>query len=161
MSTSEPLRFPALLRRPADARTLHAGGVTLRLLLTAEETGGQFSLLEYTAPPGFAGPQPHGHQHTTEVFYALEGSILMQLDDVTHPLHPGELVLVAPGVVHGFRNPGAEAARFLVQVCPGGLEGYFVELVEMIDSAPSWPPADLGPITALAERYDTRSAPRA
>lgn len=106
MSTEIPTRFPALLRRPRDARTLHAAGVTLRLLLTAEETGGQFALLEYTAPPGFAGPQPHWHRKTTEVFYALEGSLQMRLYDATHPLNPGELVLVAPGVVHGSKIPG-------------------------------------------------------
>lgn len=29
----------------------------------------------------------------------------------------------------------------------------------MIERAPAWPPADLGPIAALAARYDTHSAP--
>lgn len=162
MSTDAQPGFPPLLRRPGDARTLNAAGVTLRFLLTAEDTGGQFALLEYTAPAGFAGPQPHWHQHTTEVFYGLEGSVLMRMGEETHPLNPGELVLVPPGVVHGFQNPGTEPARFLVQVSPGGLEGYFVELVEMMENASSWPLPDMRPVAALAQRYDTHppSPPR-
>lgn len=150
MAAHPPSGTPSLLRRAENARTVNAVGVTVRFLLTAEETGGQFALLEYTAPPAFAGPAPHWHQRTTEVFYGLEGSIRMRVGEETHALNPGDVALVPPGVVHAFQNPGTEAARFLVQITPGGLERYFVELVELIQNAPSWPLADMRPVAELA-----------
>ena len=44
-------------------------------------------------------------------------------------------------------------------VTPGGLEGYFDELSALIQKAPSWPLADMRPVVALMERYDTYAPP--
>jgi hypothetical protein len=52
------------------------------------------------------------------------------------------------GIPHAMWNVGAEAARVLEVVAPGGLEGYFEELAPVLqDKAP---PSEYD---ALAERY--------
>jgi hypothetical protein len=38
---------------------------------------------------------------------------------------------------------------------PGGMEGYFAELFELIRGEGKWPLSDMGKVTALARRYDT------
>ncbi len=83
----------------------------------------------------------------------------MKLAGEEHALSAGDCVLVPPGVLHGFANPGDEPVRFLVQVTPGELEGYFDELSELIREAPAWPLADMRPVVALMERYDTFAPP--
>ncbi len=151
--------LPLLVRAPDEARTLEIAGVRIRFLVSGEETGGAWSLLEYTAPAGFAGPAPHLHRRTTEMFYVLDGVLTLESGGSARELSAGSLAVVAPGTPHRFANPAAEPCRFLVQVLPGGMEGYFVELAELIRAAPRWPPADPGPVAALAERFDTFPPP--
>jgi len=47
--------------------------------------------------------------------------------------------------------------RYLCGFDRPGMQGYFEELTKFVASAPSWPPADMAPVIALAERYDTFS----
>jgi oxalate decarboxylase/phosphoglucose isomerase-like protein (cupin superfamily) len=59
-------------------------------------------------------------------------------------------VLVPPGVVHTFANPGQEPARFLNVYQPAGNEGYVKEVAaRMAGGAPT--PAEMA---AIAARYD-------
>ena len=148
-----------LLGSTSDARTLTMAGVRIRFLVSAEQSGGQWSFLKYTAPPRFPGPQPHLHRQTTELFYVLEGQLNVRLGDQESILTSGGFVLVPPGSVHSFSNPSTEPVRFLIQMSPGGAEGYFTALSEMIQNAPSWPLPDMRPVAALAERFDTFSPP--
>ena len=153
------MKLNPLLGDTSAARTLTMAGVRIRFLVSAEQSGGQWSFLEYTAPPGFPGPQPHLHRQTTELFYVLEGHLTVRLGERESTLAPGGFVLVPPGAVHGFSNLGTEPVRFLIQMSPGGAEGYFTALSEMVQNAPSWPLPDLRPVTALAERFDTFAPP--
>ena len=145
---SSPDRAPILLQRM---------GVTIRLMTSAAETNGGFTLLDYTAPSAFAGPQPHYHKRMTELFYVLEGKLSVRAGDNTFVIGKNELVRVPPGLLHTFATSQTEAARFLVLLTPGGMENYFLQLDELVKNAPVWPLPDMSPVIALAERYDTFS----
>ena len=163
--THAPGPAAALYRASSDAPTLTVArlGVTIRTLVATAESGGTLAALEYTAPPAFGGPAPHWHAQLTETFLGLAGAPVLRAGDAEHVLAPGAVVVVPPRVVHAFRTPGAEPARFLVLASPGlGLEHYFGELAELIGGAATWPPSDpalLGALSALAARYDTFGAP--
>lgn len=150
---------PALLgRAAADAPTVHVAGVgvTVRTLVSTDESGGALALLDYTAPPSFRGPAPHWHAVLTEVFVGLEGAPVLRAGGEETTLAPGAVVQVPPRVVHAFANPTDAPARFLVLATPGmGLEGYFADLARLIAESPTWPPADPGAVAAIARRYDT------
>lgn len=146
-----------LLRDAGSAPTLEVMGTRIRFLVSKEETAGAWSLLEYTAPAGFPGPAPHYHARTTELFYVLEGRLTLEHGGAARVLDPGSLALVPPGVPHRFSNPGAEPCRFLIQLSPGGMEGYFTELAGLVRSAPAWPLPDMRPVAELAARFDTFS----
>lgn len=150
----QPRKAAPPTRIPAPAVALEFMGVHVRCLVSAEETGGDWTLLEYTAPPRFAGPAPHVHRRTTELFYVVRGKLTLEADGVTREVGTGELVPVRPGVVHRFSNPGSQPCRFLVQVSPPGIEDYFEEMARLLAAAPQWPPADLRPLLALGERFD-------
>lgn len=137
---------------------IEAVGVCINILVTGEDSDGVFSLFEYTAPPDFSGPPLHWHKETAELFYMLEGSLTVRLGDENHALSPGDRVLIPPGIVHGFSNPGQHPARFLLHVTPGGFERYFEELGKLIRNASSWPLPDMSPVVKLAARFDTHHA---
>jgi quercetin dioxygenase-like cupin family protein len=102
-------------------------------LVTGEETGGAYFVMEALVPPG-GGPPPHIHNREDETFYLLEGQIEFLLGDEIVTAGPGDFVNVPRGTVHRFRNTGAETARLVLTFTPAGIERWFEETLE---SAPS------------------------
>lgn len=140
-------------------RTLSLFGVSITFLASAEDTDGQWSLLEYTAPPQFKGPAPHWHKQTTEAFYIIEGQLSMQIGERSIEAQVGSFVLVAPGELHVWSNPQDARCKFLVFVSPSGLENYFDEIAKLMQNEATWPPADMNKVVTLAEKFDTFSPP--
>jgi thiamine-phosphate pyrophosphorylase len=62
---------------------------------------------------------PHTHAHHTDVFFLLDGSLEFRLGDGTVRLPAGSCAAAQPLLVHGFRNPGGDVARFLNLHAPG------------------------------------------
>jgi len=131
---------------------------SIRVKISGAETSGALSLLEYTAPPYFPGPEPHIHTTMAEVFYVLEGALTFALPGRTLVAGPGAAVHVPPGVPHRFSNPAAAPARFLTFCTPGDFEGYFAELAAIISAAGRWPLADMSQLAPLQARYDIVAA---
>lgn len=46
----------------------------------------------------------HYHKIATELYYVLEGEGTILLDEESHPLKPGSIVHIPPGVVHAARG---------------------------------------------------------
>jgi mannose-6-phosphate isomerase-like protein (cupin superfamily) len=134
---------------PGEGRSLApAAGAAISLKSASEETDGGWTLLEYSAPPHFAGPPPHWHAKMEEAFFVLEGTV-----------RAGGYARVPPGVVHRFSNTTDQPSRFLGLAVPGGLEKYLEELAEMMANQPARPPADMAPVVALMAAYDTFPPP--
>jgi quercetin dioxygenase-like cupin family protein len=109
-------------------------GNEVKFLVTAEQTGGAMSLVEYLAPAGFAGPAPHVHETFEEIFYVLEGAPEFLLEGERLVGAPGTVVVIPRGKVHTFGNPGPAPARFLTANTPAGFELYFKELAALVSS---------------------------
>ena len=73
-------------------------------------------------------------------------------------LGPGEVLEVAPGVMHGFANAGDEEARVRVEVRPAlAMEDMFAEVIAMAEAGRMnrrGMPRSLVDLAALARRYD-------
>jgi mannose-6-phosphate isomerase-like protein (cupin superfamily) len=93
---------------------------------------------------GERGAEPHVHLHHVDSFYVLAGELALQvgpeLERVAAPA--GMLVLVPPGVVHGFDNDGPGELRFLNFHAPGC--GFVDHLRGRGDFDQQPPPADGG-----------------
>jgi mannose-6-phosphate isomerase-like protein (cupin superfamily) len=65
--------------------------------------------------PGRHGPDPHVHRHHVDAFWILDGRLAFALGPDGHEVEAGagSFALVPPMVVHTFRNPAPEPARFL------------------------------------------------
>jgi mannose-6-phosphate isomerase-like protein (cupin superfamily) len=70
---------------------------------------------------GERGAEPHIHLHHVDAFYVLAGDMALQLGPELGRVtaSAGSLVMVPPGVVHGFDNDGPGELRFLNFHAPG------------------------------------------
>src|SRR3712207_5303964 len=115
---------------------------------SAASTGGQYTLLEVTAPAGLQTPL-HVHYREDEGFYVLDGSITIELGEQTVDLGAGQHALGPRDVPHRF-TVGPDGARMLWVLTPGGFED-FVEEVSVPAAARTVPPADVLPPENAAE----------
>lgn len=138
-----------------DRRHFRSLGAAIDIRVTNAESDGAYSLIEMTLPPRFPGAPPHYHQHMSERFTVLAGSLEFQLDDERLTLRAGDSVMANAGVVHAFRNVELEEARLLILATPGGHEQFFRELVAWMEVEPLWPPADANHLIAFGRRHDT------
>src|SRR5436305_8412254 len=103
---------------PGQGHLLTARGNVMAFKAVAEQTGGDFSLMERTVPPGGRTPPPHRHVTCSEAFFVLAGTITFRLDDAEPTGGAGDFLLVPRGAAHTFGNRGAEPARLLVRHAP-------------------------------------------
>jgi quercetin dioxygenase-like cupin family protein len=112
---------------PGDGHRLSARGSVLAFKAVGAQTGGDFSLMERTLPPGGRTPPAHRHTNCSEAFFVLDGTITFLLDGVEQAGGPGDFLLVPRGAAHTFGNQADEPARLLVLHAPAA-DGYFEEL---------------------------------
>src|SRR5580692_1763619 len=99
---------------PGAGHLLTARGSIMAFKAVASETGGDFSLMERTLPPGGRTPPPHRHTNCSEAFFVLDGVITFQLDEAELTGTAGDFLLVPRGAAHTFGNRADEPARLLV-----------------------------------------------
>ncbi len=114
---------------PAKASVLLAFGQEMTVLLNGEQTGGRFTLLLNTAPPG-AGSPPHYHKREDEWFYVLEGRAAFWRDGAWQEVPVGSAVFAPRNVAHGFKNVGDTRLRLLITLTPSGFEKWFARCAE-------------------------------
>jgi quercetin dioxygenase-like cupin family protein len=117
-----------------------------RLKVSSAKTGGVFELIELD-PLG--GPPPHKHHDREECFYIIEGLFTFILGTAEVEAPAGSVVFVPRGTRHGFRH--SNGARALVFIAPAGLEGFFHELGEGLESGRS----SVAVHRAPASKYDS------
>lgn len=117
----------ALVVLPGEGRHLDLGTFGAAVLATAEQTRGQFTLLQTQDEPSGFGPPLHIHRDAAEAFYVLEGEYLIFVADQQHLCPPGAFVFVPQGVPHTFQvmtGPGKKLNLF----SPAAMVGFFEEL---------------------------------
>ena len=136
---------------PGEGETLAIGPSSLVIKATSDATSGGFFLSETTLAAGMSGPPPHVHETLHDMFYVLEGTLTIRLDDEEHAAPAGTFACAPPGTVHAFRNDSAAPVRFLNFNIPGGWEQYMRDLAAA--SAGGTPPTP-EQIAQIASRYD-------
>ena len=106
---------------------METGTVVVRA--TAAETGGAYSIVEYTAQPGHSRSR-HIHRNVVEAFLVLEGEGTFEVGERLVTAGPGEYIAVARGVPHNVFNRTDAPARWLEIYSPAGFEAYLIEMAE-------------------------------
>jgi quercetin dioxygenase-like cupin family protein len=141
-----PIPRPKLLA-PGDGKCVMLFAVRFDYKVTSADSGGALAALEVTIPPRTL-VKPHNHSREDEFTVVLAGTVGARVGDQVVEAGAGASMTKPRGTPHAMWNAGAEPARVLEILSPGGLEDYFEELAPVLrDHAP---PADYD---ALAERY--------
>lgn len=145
------------------SRSTWYSGFLLTFLVTGEETGGRYSLVEEVARQGHSADPPlHVHTREDESFYILEGELTFFVADEVIQSTAGTVVFLPRLVPHRFTIDSDEA-RILNLCTPAGFEGFFKELSEpagalVLPPEPSGPP-DVERLIATAARYGVTILP--
>ncbi len=125
---------------------------------TAAGTGGELLAFDFALRPGGAVPLPHVHPIQTERFEVTAGRMRFRVGLRTIVAGPGDVVEVAPGVMHSFANAGEEEARLRVEVRPAlAMEEMFAEVVALAKAGrmnKRGLPRSLRELARLARKYD-------
>lgn len=95
---------------------------------TAVDTGGQFTIVEMTEPPGAEAPL-HVHHREDEAFWVLEGSVTLEVGGTTIEARAGDYAFGPRGIPHRY-TVGKDGCRMLFICTPGGFENLVREMSE-------------------------------
>lgn len=117
-----------------DGVSFEDGADRGRILVFGRDTGGRYSLLEWTVavgdPSAEDAPRQYGvhrHHQIEETFYVRRGVLEFLLGDQVATLKAGDFVRVPPGVRHGYANVSDSEVELLVGFHPGGFEELFIK----------------------------------
>ena len=121
--------------------------------LDTADTNGMDAVVEHPFAVGVLVP-PHLHHREDEYSIVTAGSIGFRSGDREVVLDAGGYITKPRGEVHAMWNAGDVPARMIEIISPGGFEGFFLELSELVEAGP--PPAEAR--LEIAERYGLESA---
>ena len=108
-----------------------ATGNSLRVLLSAKETGGTLSIVETLVKPG-SGPTYHSHAREDETFYVVSGTAEVWIDREIFRCEAGDRVFGPRNVFHTYRNVGDTDLKMILVYTPGGFEQSFLDREVML-----------------------------
>jgi quercetin dioxygenase-like cupin family protein len=118
-------------------------GVLAEIKATAADTGGQFTLVEITAPPNAQGVR-HVHHNEDEAFWVLEGDMDLEVGGTQIEMHAGNYALGPRDIPHSFAT-GDAGCRVLFILTPGGFEGLIMATSVPAEARTVPPPSDEKP----------------
>lgn len=122
--------------------TIHLGSLTVRFLITGENSVGTIAAFELMVPAAqrLAAPA-HSHDHYEETIYGVDGVLTWTVDGKQFEIAPGQALCIPRGAIHRFDNHGICAARALCLITPAAIgPQYFREAAEVINAAAGGPP---------------------
>ncbi len=135
------LKVSGLHVNPSD-ETIRLGPLTVRFLITGENSNGSVAAFEVGVPAAqrLAAPA-HSHDHYEETIYGIDGVLTWTVDGKQFDVGPGQALCIPRGAVHRFDNNGSQDAKVLCVVSPAAIgPQYFRESADVINAAIGGPP---------------------
>jgi mannose-6-phosphate isomerase-like protein (cupin superfamily) len=113
------------------------------ILLSGEDTGGAYCLLDLSVAPGLGVPR-HTHTREDEAYFVVSGELEAIVGDAVFTLRVGETLMAPRNIPHQLRNSGNVANHYLIMFSPAGFEEFLkATSVPAPDNAvaPTEPPA--------------------
>jgi quercetin dioxygenase-like cupin family protein len=119
---------------PGGGHVLRIGPALNYVKITGAETDGRLDVAEIVLVPGYAGPPPHLHTRIDHIFYVLEGTLRVRIEQSDHLLAAGSCAFIPAGTPHTYATTEAASARFLTVDTPEPLDVYIGELAAAFSS---------------------------
>jgi len=93
------------------------------ILLSGEDTGGAYCLLDLKVAPGKGVPR-HTHTREDEALFVLSGELEATVGGKIFTLRAGETLIAPRNIPHQLRNSGNVANHYLIIFTPSGFEEF-------------------------------------
>ena len=144
MDNVQTISDPALTVKYQPKPKLYYFDVALgSILLSGEDTGGAYCLLDMRVAPGKGVPR-HTHTCEDEAIFVLSGELEVTVGDEIFTLRPGNTLMAPRNIPHQLRNSGNVPNHYLIMFSPAGFEEFLkATSVPAPDDAvaPTQPPA--------------------
>ena len=149
----------SLTVNPSD-ETIRLGPLTVRFLLTGDNSTGSIAAFEVFVPAAQRLSAPaHSHDHYEETIYGLDGVLIWTVDGKPFDVGPGQALCIPRGAIHRFDNNGIKDAKVLCVITPAAIgPQYFRESAEVINAAAGGPP-DRVKMAEIMRRHGLTPAP--
>lgn len=139
-----------VLTRSATAETTSDPSSVMTLLADYGTDGSSLTSYRSSFARGAVGAPAHFHTKASELFFVLDGSLQVLVDDTVQVLNKGDFLLVPPHIAHAFAAaPGAEADVLFV-FTPGMPRFDYLRLLGRVMRGE----ADFQEIKDSSEQYD-------
>ena len=148
------------LRVDPSAETLSGGPLTVRFLITGENSGGSIAAFELTVPAAqrLLGPA-HSHDHYEETIYGIDGVLTWTVDSQRIGVGPGQALCIPRGAVHRFDNNTSDDVKALCVITPAAIgPQFFREAFAVVNAAAGGPP-DPARMVEIMRRHGLTPAP--
>jgi len=148
------------LRVNPSEEIIRVGPLTIRFLLTGENSTGSIAAFEIKVPGAQRLPAPaHSHDHYEETIYGIDGALTWTVDGKQIDVGPGQALCIPRGAIHGFENNGIQDVKALCVITPAAIgPQYFREAAEVINEAAGGPP-DRARMAEIMRRHGLTPAP--
>lgn len=120
---------------PNEGRSYPMGRISAVFKADGDETQGGYSISEWWLEPHTQGPGAHAH-HEDDIFYVIEGTMSILVDERWIDAPKGSFVLAPGGVTHDFENRSSTRAGVLNLSIPGDFEKNMPAIVEYFAENP-------------------------
>ncbi|MEQ1948600.1 MAG: cupin domain-containing protein [Bryobacteraceae bacterium] len=144
---------------PSD-ETIRLGPLTVRFLVTGDNSTGSITAFEVFVPAGqrLAAPA-HSHDHYEETVYGLDGVLTWTVDGKQIEVGSAQALCIPRGAIHRFDNHGPRDAKALCVITPAAIgPQFFRESAEVINAAVDGPP-DRVKMGEIMRRHGLTPAP--
>jgi quercetin dioxygenase-like cupin family protein len=143
------------------AETIDVGALTVRFLVTGENSSGSVAIFELTVPAGQRLMAPaHSHDRYEETICGVEGVLTWTVDGKAIDVGPGQALCIPRGAVHRFdNNSSAQDVKALCVITPAVLGPEYFRGVREIARAAGGGPPDRAKMIELMLRHGLTPAP--
>jgi len=104
-------------------------GIIYKILVSGNQTGNKYSIIEITFPPGEESEIPlHKHGNEALVIHVIEGNFSFRYGKEILEGNKDTVLRFEKGVNHSYKKIGKDQGKLLVTYTPAGLEAFFREL---------------------------------
>jgi quercetin dioxygenase-like cupin family protein len=148
-----PAQPADLHANPAD-ETIRLGPLSVRFLVTGEDSAGSIAAFELFVPAAARLMAPaHSHDHYEETVYGIAGVLTWTVDGKPIEVGPGQALCIPRGAGHRFDNTGSQDVKALCVITPAAIgPQYFRESAEVLNAAAGGPP-DRAKLAEIMKRH--------
>lgn len=143
---------------PAE-ESIRIGPLTVRFLLTSENSGGSIAAFEVMVPAAQRLAAAHSHDHYEETIYGVSGVLTWTVGGKPIDVGPAQALCIPRGAIHRFDNNSEHDATALCVITPAAIgPQYFRDVAETIKAGAGGPP-DLFKMAEIMRRHGLTPAP--